>query len=221
MADHAVIADVVDITLDRPRPADVFLVDTNVWFWQTYTRASQSGSPPTGRQVQVYPTYISRALKARSKLLRCGLSMLELAHAIERVEHELEGKGASAKDFRRVADARGKVVGEIRAAWSQVIRMAAPLNIALKDERLDGCINLLKTAPLDPSDSALIVTAMAADVKQVLTDDADYSAVPGVTLFTGNRGVIEAARAQGKLVSRPQADQSGPQGDADATPPAV
>ncbi len=39
-------------------------------------------------------------------------------------------------------------------------------------------------------------------VTQVLTDDGDFCTVPGITLFTANRGVVEAARVQGKLVIR-------------------
>ena len=42
-------ANVVDIRKDLPKSNDVFLVDTNVWYWITYTRASQSGQPPGHR----------------------------------------------------------------------------------------------------------------------------------------------------------------------------
>jgi len=41
---YAVQAEVVDIRTDRPRATDIFLVDTNVWFWTTYAIASQ-GTP--------------------------------------------------------------------------------------------------------------------------------------------------------------------------------
>ena len=42
----------------------------------------------------------------------------------------------------------------------------------------------------------------AAGVTQILTDDGDYCTVPGIQVFTANRPVIDAARAQGKLVAR-------------------
>jgi hypothetical protein len=41
----------------------------------------------------------------------------------------------------------------------------------------------------------------AAGINQVLTD-GDYCTVPGLQLFTANRQVIEASRAQGKLLTR-------------------
>ena len=41
MAANIVIrADVVDISKDTPRNNENFLVDTNVWYWMTYSKAS-------------------------------------------------------------------------------------------------------------------------------------------------------------------------------------
>ena len=34
-------AEVIDITTDNPQPNESFLVDTNVWLWQTYSRFSE------------------------------------------------------------------------------------------------------------------------------------------------------------------------------------
>jgi hypothetical protein len=39
-------------------------------------------------------------------------------------------------------------------------------------------------------------------VVQVITDDGDFSTVPGIQVFTANRNVIQAARAQGRLITR-------------------
>ena len=37
-----ILADVVDIRNDTPKSDDVFMVDTNVWYFTTYTKASLS-----------------------------------------------------------------------------------------------------------------------------------------------------------------------------------
>lgn len=39
---YIVQADVIDITVDSPQKGDIFLVDTNVWYWLTYPPASLS-----------------------------------------------------------------------------------------------------------------------------------------------------------------------------------
>ena len=48
---YTVQAEVVDISADTPKTEDAFLVDTNVWYWLTYSRASQSARPPAYYQI--------------------------------------------------------------------------------------------------------------------------------------------------------------------------
>lgn len=38
--------EVIDITADTPKVEDVFLLDTNVLYWLTYSRVVHSGRPP-------------------------------------------------------------------------------------------------------------------------------------------------------------------------------
>ena len=57
-------AAVVDITTDTPKAGDAFMVDTNVWYWITYSRASQSARPPASYQTSHYPNYTNTALGA-------------------------------------------------------------------------------------------------------------------------------------------------------------
>jgi len=47
---YVVQAEIVDIRTDAPLASDSFLVDTNVWGWTTYTRASLGKRGPTRRQ---------------------------------------------------------------------------------------------------------------------------------------------------------------------------
>jgi hypothetical protein len=81
---YTVRTDVIDIRSDSPRQDDLFLVDSNVWYWTAYTRADLSDARPKTYQINDYPTYINRALSAKSRLFRCGLSLAELAHLIEK-----------------------------------------------------------------------------------------------------------------------------------------
>jgi hypothetical protein len=76
---YIVRTDVIDIRSDSPRQDDLFLVDSNVWYWTAYTRADLSDARPKTYQINDYPTYINRALSAKSRLFRCGLSLAELA----------------------------------------------------------------------------------------------------------------------------------------------
>jgi hypothetical protein len=56
--------------------------------------------------------------------------------------------------------------------------------------------------PLDCHNLYFLQSVRAAGNSHILTDDGDFCTVSGITLFTANRGVIEAARALGKLRKR-------------------
>lgn len=53
---YTVQAEVVDIRSECPSKDDIFLVDTNVWYWYTYTNASISA---LNYQITEYPSYVA------------------------------------------------------------------------------------------------------------------------------------------------------------------
>ena len=121
---YRVQADVIDIRTDTPQPVDEFLVDTNVWYWMTYTRASLGASPPHVTQLTDHPNYINQALSNKSRLRFCGLALAELVHLIEKTEREIYIAAAGqvlAKEFRHnLPLQRANVVSEVQSAWTQV-----------------------------------------------------------------------------------------------------
>ena len=98
---YAVQSEVIDIRADRPKPTDVFLVDTNVWLWMTYSVASQTPNPPVQSPPAAYPKYFKRALAARARFCWCGLSLSELAHTIEKAEFGLFAATNPSRTLRR------------------------------------------------------------------------------------------------------------------------
>ena len=119
-------ADVIDIISDNPRQEDIFLVDTNVWYWQTYTKASILSKPWNQYQVQQYPSYLNKALAANSLLSYCGLSLMELVHSVERSEKKISiqqgniSTHLSLKEYRHnYPRARANIVSEIQLVCSQ------------------------------------------------------------------------------------------------------
>ena len=215
---YTVQASVVDIRSDAPQTTDAFLVDTNVWLWVAYPRASAGPNPPFPDKLKDYPGYIKKALIARAKLYRCGLSMAELAHLIESTERGIYEAANPAlkpatfandrgwtnpKEFRHNLPAeRGNVVAQTRTAWRTVQNMAKPLTVCVDEATTDAALLRCQTQPMDGYD-LLIAEGMAkAGIIQVLTDDGDFCAVPGIQVFTANRNVVSAAFAQGKLLKR-------------------
>src|SRR5437899_6388209 len=100
---YRVQAQVVDIRSDTPKESDSFLVDTNVWYWMCYPRASLSLDLLI-YQLTHYPEYLKKARLVKAKLYRFGLSLAELTHRIEVTEREVYGRKPSgtidAKEYR-------------------------------------------------------------------------------------------------------------------------
>ena len=200
---YRVQADVIDIRSDVPRSTDAFLVDSNVWFWMTYAGAGLAND----REAKEYPPYVKHARKQKAKLLRCGLSMAELTHIIERTAHEIFGASPiSVKSQRNFgynfAAERGSVVTDVQAAWRIVKSMASPLDAVIDDPVTDVALARVQTQLLDGYDLFIAEAMPRANIPQVLTDDGDYCTIPGIQVFTANRNVIVAATAQGRLVKR-------------------
>lgn len=197
-------ASIVDISSDTPRPEDVFLVDTNVWYWMTYSRASTAGAKVY--QVSSYPNYTNSALAASAKIYQSGVSIAELSHIIEKSEREIFNKSnspVSTKEFRHNFPAeRASVCLEIESACMQVLALGESMNVPVDSEIVKSALSHLKTCSVDGYDLFLLEAMTASGVTQVITDDGDFATVPGITVFTANRTIVNAARAQGKLIVR-------------------
>lgn len=86
---YRVRAQVVDLRSDTPRSTDKFYVDSNVWFWTTYSNVQYSPGPPRTYQTKEYPQYLKQARHQKAELAWCGLSLSELAHVIENTEFKI------------------------------------------------------------------------------------------------------------------------------------
>lgn len=197
---YIVQAEVVDIRSDQPKKDDIFLVDTNVWYWLTYTKASTSAN---NYQITYYPSYIAKAFSAQSLLLYCGLSLSELAHNIEQTEKQILSSALKPKEYRHNYPAeRANVVAEIQAAWSQVTSIAVSTDITVDEATTNSALTRFSTQPLDGYDLLILEAMDKAGIVQVITDDGDYVTVPGIRVFTANQNVLTAAANQSKLLIR-------------------
>jgi hypothetical protein len=201
-------SEVIDIRTDRPQQLDIFLVDTNVWVWQTYPNARTS---PT--KIREYGAYLKTARQNGAVLAYSGLVLAELAHVIERTEWEIYNERSrlrgealvQSKEFRHnLPNERAKVVKLLETSWMQVQSAAVPVNLTINDITTTAALNRFKEQSLDGYDLLILEAMFNADPGQVkvITDDMDYATVPDIQLFTGNNRVIQAAITQGKLLQR-------------------
>lgn len=200
---YVIQADVIDIHTDVPKSTDAFMVDSNVWFWVTYSGASTQAMR---YQIVSYPNYVSNALAAGASLLRCGLCMAELVDLIERTEWKIYSSAVQSilrKEYRHnLLSERSRVVSEVQASWAQVKTMATPIDVEINDRVNDAALQRCQNQTVGGYDLLILEIMARENLLQIISDDGDFACVPGIQVLTANRNVLNAARAQGKIVVR-------------------
>lgn len=200
---YEIKADVFNIQYDHPRRNDSFLIDTNVLYWF---------ASPLGRenarvyQLEGYPPYIKNALSSRSSLLRCDLSMAELAHTIESDQRNVfirsNGRITTKQYRHNHVSERATVVNAVKGAWRVVESMSRPVEFSLSESLAQSALNKLSELPVDGYDVFILEALAEKGLNKVITDDGDFATVPGIQVFTCNRNVLSAAKDQGRLKNR-------------------
>lgn len=203
----SVNANVVDLRTDQPQAGDVFFVDSNIWYWVGYTNASVGAN---FNQSTDYPNYVGLALSIGSSLYKCTLSFAELAHSIERSERTIFNSSRApkigTKDFRHdYPSERLAILTEIENVWNLADVMTAgnTIEVNLTTAMVLQSLNRLKTEALDGYDAFMIEALLVSkNINQVITDDSDFGQITGITVFTANDKLINAAKSQKKLLKR-------------------
>jgi hypothetical protein len=63
-------------------------------------------------------------------------------------------------------------------------------------------VSRLQTQRIDGYDALFLEAAATQKVSSVISDDGDFCTIAGLTLFTANSNVINAAAAQKRLITR-------------------
>ena len=207
--DYRVVANVVDIRKNMPqKESDVFFVDTNAWYWFTYSRVSMAPNPPQAYRVSGYTEFIKKALSVKANLYWCGLTFSELTHLIERAEWSIYkvanslGENFTMKQFRHnYPEERENVVSEMESVCIQLKSMAKILPIDVDCDSPGTILGILQNNELDGYDALVTDAIRKAGIVNVVSDDGDFAGVEGINLFTANHNVIETARNAGKLIT--------------------
>jgi hypothetical protein len=198
-------ADIIDIKTDTPQQSDIFFVDTNIWFWQTYTNAAFTAKR---YQITDYPNYINKTRQNGATLTYSGLTLAELAHIIEKTEYDIYVQSNGYLHFKKYRHdyptERANVVAEVQFTWRRIKKIAIPIKLTVDDATTDAAIKRFTTQAVDGYDLLILeaISKAGAGTVKIITDDMDYSVVPGIQVFTSNKYVIQDAAMQKKLVRR-------------------
>lgn len=198
---------VIDIRKDQPSEDDLFLIDTNVFLWLTYSRLSLLEHKYKQYQLDSYPLYLEKALECGSHLRYSRLSFGEISHVIERCEHEIycidNASDIYLKKFRAtLPNERSNVVREIKNSFEFIKDISNGINENLDESIIESLEKDLDDSHLDGTDSFLINFAKRNGINKVISDDGDFSTIEDIYLYTSNLRVINEAKRQGKLLVR-------------------
>lgn len=195
-----------DIRRYDPKPEDVFIVDTNAWYWITYTRATLPCLPaPLTKQCEQYAHFLKKALNAGTTIARCDLTLAELAHRIEMAEkriyehHSLADKNITLKRYRAIPEERARVIAEVDSAWSQVLTMSEHCVLTLTKDVTNAALAGFKAHLIGGYDLFLLQAMKQGRFPGILTDDGDFFGIPDISIFTCNESSLRKAKTAGQL----------------------
>lgn len=202
---YTINADIYNISTDTPKKDDIIFVDTNVWFWLTYTKASQV----TNLITSSYTNYIHKALSTSALLIYSPLVYAELAHTIAKSELKLfctlTSFQITLKEFRNNYPTQwNNTINEINTAIAQIKNLAVPLSPTPDDRFMEEVCNYQKSHGkcLDIYDIIYVKQIESESINKIITDDGDFSTIPNINIFTNNRNVLNLAQRAGRLKSR-------------------
>lgn len=195
-------ANVYNIGDYTPNDGECFLVDTNIWYWMTYSK----GIPSNRQYLNAYNSFISLSLANNAKLFHSGLSLAELSHIIEGTERKIHEGVIKAKiktkEFRHnYSKERLAAMKEVEASWLQVKSLAEQVELSICDVTTDNCLENMTANTLDGYDLMIYECMKNYEIKNIITDDGDYTSVDGINVFTLNANVLSAARNQKKIMN--------------------
>jgi hypothetical protein len=210
-------ATVLDLRIPSPTLATSYLVDTNVLYFCYYQRHVQHealGRGPLRYQTTLYPNYEKRVREAGGRLGVSRSILVEFLHRIEGAELTILH---AVLDPNAIGGPRGLPRKEIRERGYLAHRLE-PVREQVKIhlDVIQRHFHLLSDPPwtipfvgclyeewsrglIDATDAALVSEAKAAGIPHIISDDAEFCAVPDIRLYTANHTAINAARQAGRL----------------------
>jgi predicted nucleic acid-binding protein len=124
-------------------------------------------------------------------------------HIIEKTEMALHKQTKDLKDFRHnYIPQRAAVVAEATAAWGVVQNIAKTIEFQVDNALMDRTLIRFQACPMDGYDLISTELMFEHGIPQVISSDADFASVAGISLFTANVRVLADARTQNRLLVR-------------------
>lgn len=186
-------------TLSAITPKTSIAVDTNILLWTFYDNISYTNVQ--NYQKNIYPQFLTTVLlDKRNKLYTTISNIFEMFNIIENIEYRiyLEQNNLSEinvkkKDFRKINEERGKLKEKLNLLYKQISTAIQILDSDTNKNFLENYMFNFEKHKYDIYDFSLINTCIKNNIKNVLTDDSDFSSysylINNLNIITANNNL--------------------------------
>lgn len=186
-------------TLSAITPKTSIAVDTNILLWTFYDNISYTNVQ--NYQKNIYPQFLTTVLlDKRNKLYTTISNIFEMFNIIENIEYRiyLEQNNLSEinvkkKDFRKINEERGKLKEKLNLLYKQISTAIQILDSDTNKIFLENYMFNFEKHKYDIYDFSLINTCIKNNIKNVLTDDSDFSSysylINNLNIITANNNL--------------------------------
>lgn len=170
-----------------------FFLDTNVLYWYTYPRFSLPGH--LNPSAQIYYDFIDSLTSAGNPLKTSVYNLTELLNVVEKNEYDIYCKlhpdlPLSRKDFRRMAGERQKVSQMIKTTMNNALNICSITDFNFTSETLKSFSDEFTNHRCDVFDYAILKNCISTKDINIISDDGDFSSMPGINLYTANENIL-------------------------------
>lgn len=173
-----------------------FCLDTNVLYWYTYPRYTQS-SQNAQIHAQSYYDFVDTLVANGNPLLTTRYNITELINIVEKHEYDIfcaahpEAKYTK-KDFRRIPAEREKLKRILKTTLANVNNICQTVDFNFTEDILNNCVNTLDQHRCDVFDFAILSYYKENKHLNIITDDNDFASVDGINLYTANAASLSS-----------------------------
>ena len=171
----------------------IFFLDTNVLYWYTYPRFSDhSQLKPAWK---IYYDFIDALTSAGNPLHTSVYNLTELLNVVEKNEYEIYMQlhpeiPLTKKDFRRMITEREKVSQIIKTTLNNALSICSVIDFNFTSNTLRNFSNQFIDHRCDVFDYAILNNCIMSKDINIISDDSDFSSMPGITLYTANENIL-------------------------------
>lgn len=186
-------------TLSAITPKTSIAIDTNILLWTFYDNISYTNIQ--NYQKNIYPNFLSTALlDKRNKLYTTTSNIFEMFNIIENIEYRiyleqnnLLENDFKKKDFRKIKEEREKFKRKLTLLYKQISTAIQILDSYNNKTFLEDYIFNFEKHKYDIYDFSLINTCINNNIKNILTDDSDFSSysylINNLNIITANNNL--------------------------------